>query len=78
MRDLIKNGWWEYGQNSKIIPGKHSLPMSILTPEIKNCFFRTFNNGHNNPSERVSASEWRSVLRNSLNKLKQCSNNQQC
>lgn len=61
-------------------PGKKPMSaampeMSSLPPEVQALFARTFEVGYGTPSVRPSADEWRIVLSNFEQNLKQCSQN---
>ena len=71
--ELIRCGYWMYGSNSKIRPGKYSMPLKILHPDLQQCFRQCFNDGHNNPYTRPSAADWVKSLDIALKDLKHCS-----
>ena len=70
---LIRCGYWMYGSNPKIRPGKVSMPLNILHPELQQCFLQCFNDGHNNPYTRPSAADWVKSLDIALKDLEHCS-----
>lgn len=70
---LIEQGWWMYGSSSQLRPGKLSMPLNIIHPEIQQLFRKCFNDGHNKPNARPSAADWETALRQVISELTQCS-----
>ncbi|MEG3843664.1 type IV pilin-like G/H family protein [Microcoleus sp. herbarium14] len=70
---LIEHGYWMYGSNSKLRPGKLSMPINIIHPELQKLFRKCFNDGHNQPYARPSAADWRIALDVAIKELNQCS-----
>ncbi|MFP4338775.1 MAG: helix-hairpin-helix domain-containing protein, partial [Halothece sp.] len=72
--ELVKQGWWPYAENSFIQPSKLTIPLDIVFPELKSCFLRAFNEGHQQPNLRPSAGEWKQVLNDAVKHLQECPN----
>ncbi len=70
--ELLKRGWWAYGQNSLIEPSRSTIPLEVVHPEIKRLFLKCFNDGHKTPSMRPSADEWRRGLETAIQGLTVC------
>ena len=70
--ELVKRGWWPYAQDSLIKPSNLTIPLDVVSPELKSCFLRAFNEGHQQPSLRPSAGKWREVLNDAVKQLKEC------
>jgi serine/threonine protein kinase len=70
--ELLKRGWWAYGQNSLIEPSRFTIPLEVVHPEIKRLFLKCFNDGHKTPSMRPSADEWRRGLEAAVQELTVC------
>ena len=70
---LIKQGLWMYGSNSKLRPGKSSMPLNIIHPELQKLFYKCFNDGHHKPDARPSAADWQKALGVAISELTQCS-----
>jgi DNA-binding helix-hairpin-helix protein with protein kinase domain len=71
--ELIRDGYWMYGFNSKVSPHELSIPLKVLHPALQKCFHQCFSNGHNNPSARPSATEWIAALETARKSLIRCS-----
>lgn len=71
--ELIRDGCWIYGFNSKIYPHDLSIPLKTLHPDLQKCFHKCFSDGHNNPSARPSATEWMTALDTARKSLVRCS-----
>ncbi|MFN9174717.1 MAG: protein kinase domain-containing protein [Synechocystis sp.] len=70
---LIKQGQWVFAPGSSLKPSKLTIPLTIIHPALQICFWRCFQEGHRNPSQRPSAKEWQRVLAEAATELKQCS-----
>lgn len=70
---LIEQGLWMYGSSSKLRPGKFSMPLNIIHPELQKLFYKCFNDGHSKPNARPSAADWETALRQAISELTQCS-----
>lgn len=70
---LIEQGWWMYGSSSQLRPGKLSMPLNIIHPELQQLFRKCFNDGHNKPDARPSAADWEKALGVAISELTQCS-----
>jgi serine/threonine protein kinase len=70
---LIEQGWWMYGSSSQLRPGKLSMPLNIIHPELQQLFHKCFNDGHNKPYARPSAADWQKALGVAISELTQCS-----
>ncbi len=70
---LIEQGLWMYGSSSKLRPGKFSMPLNIIHPELQQLFRKCFNDGHNKPDARPSAADWQKALGVAISELTQCS-----
>ncbi|WP_186708839.1 outer membrane protein assembly factor BamB family protein [Euhalothece natronophila] len=70
--ELVKQGWWPYAENSLIQPSYLTIPLDVVHPSLKSCFLRAFNEGQQNPSLRPSAGEWKKVLEQAVEELKEC------
>ena len=71
--ELIKQGFWLYGQNSLLQPSQNTIPLDVVHPEIKKLFLKCFNDGHKTPSLRPSAKDWCNALQVAMSQLKNCS-----
>lgn len=69
----IKEGHWMYGSRSQIKPKKSSPPITILHPQLQQCFRQCFDAGHKNPSARPSAADWKTALDAAIKDLTKCS-----
>lgn len=69
---LTYKGWWPYAKTGYIQPGPSTIPLEILDPPLKDCFLRAFNQGHNDPTARPSAKEWKGVLKQAIANLREC------
>lgn len=70
---LIEQGWWMYGSSSQLRPGKLSMPLNIIHPELQQLFRKCFNDGHNKPNARPSAADWETAFGVAIKELTQCS-----
>jgi formylglycine-generating enzyme required for sulfatase activity len=70
--ELIKQGLWPFSLDSLILPSQTTIPLDILHPELKDCFLRCFNDGHQFPHKRPTAADWVRVLEQSLNEVVSC------
>ncbi|MCC3414001.1 MULTISPECIES: type IV pilin-like G/H family protein [unclassified Microcoleus] len=73
IEQLIEQGLWMYGSSSKLRPGKFSMPLNIIHPELQKLFRKCFNDGHNKPDARPSAADWEKALRVAISELTPCS-----
>ena len=71
--ELIKQGHWVFAPSSLLKPSKLTIPLNIIHPALQICFWRCFQEGHRNPSQRPSAKEWQQGLAEAAAALKQCS-----
>jgi len=69
---LIQRGLWPFSADSLILPSQMTIPLDILHPELKSCFLRCFNDGHQFPHQRPTAADWVRVLEKSLNEVVSC------
>lgn len=70
--ELIRRGFWAYGQNSLIRPSQNTIPLDVVHPEIKRCFLQCFNDGHTAPHLRPTAEDWHNALIVAVNDLVAC------
>lgn len=70
--DLIRDGQWLYAPETKMRPGRLTMPLEILHPQLQRCFHGCFTNGHTNPRVRPKAREWREALEVSAASLVPC------
>ncbi len=70
--ELIKRGLWPFSPDSLILPSQTTMPLDILHPELKSCFLRCFNDGHQFPHKRPTAGDWVKALEVSLNEVVSC------
>ncbi|MBD2770989.1 GUN4 domain-containing protein [Iningainema tapete] len=70
--DLIRQGFWCYASHSLIQPGVRTIPLDIIHPQVKECFLRCFNEGHDHPNLRPTATDWANALQAALNDLVHC------
>ncbi|BAY17376.1 WD-40 repeat protein [Anabaenopsis circularis NIES-21] len=71
--ELIKQGFWLYGQNSPLQPNQNTIPLDVVHPEIKKLFLKCFNDGHKTPTMRPSPKDWCNALQVAISQLKKCS-----
>ena len=69
---LIELGFWCYAPNSKILPGRRTIPLEIVHPKIQKCFLECFNDGHYHPEKRPTPQNWVDALESAINDLVQC------
>ncbi len=76
--DLVEKGYWPYGRNSSIRPGKMTIPFDVqplpFYPKFKQYFLQCFNEGHSKPKKRPKAKDWERILKQALNSLVVCNN----
>ncbi len=74
--DLVENGDWPYGKNSRIRPGITTIPFDVqplpFYSQLKTYFLQCFNEGHNNPNRRPTAKDWENALEKALKSLVLC------
>ncbi|PZD74084.1 hypothetical protein C1752_01338 [Acaryochloris thomasi RCC1774] len=70
--ELIKAGYWPFGKDSLIQPGPHTIALSIVHPELQDCFHRCFSKGHRQPQNRPTAADWVRALRLARKDLMTC------
>lgn len=70
--ELVRLGFWPYAPNSLIQPGPLTMPLTIVHPEVQQCFLRCFTLGHAHPEKRPTAQEWVQVLKVAIADLKSC------
>ncbi|MEZ2249632.1 DUF1036 domain-containing protein [Microcoleus sp.] len=73
--ESISQGHWPYGINSLLKPSRNTIPLTILHPELKKCFLKCFNDGHQSPTSRPSPEDWFNALQVAINDLVVCSTN---
>jgi hypothetical protein len=73
--DAISKGYWPYGTNSLLKPSRNTIPLTILHPELKKCFLKCFNDGHQSPTDRPSPEDWFDALQVAINDLVVCGKN---
>ncbi|MBE9222623.1 DUF4101 domain-containing protein [Cyanobacterium stanieri LEGE 03274] len=71
--DLIKRGIWLESKNRLLVHNHNTIPLHIIHPSLQKCFLRCFNEGHQQPHLRPTATEWLHSLREAANKLQICS-----
>ena len=71
--ELIKHGYWYGGNNSPIRESKTTISLDIVHPELKQLFLRCFNDGHEQPHLRPTATDWHRALKVAVNELTACS-----
>ena len=71
--ELIRLGFWPYGQNSLIQKSPRTISLDVVHPRIKDNFLKCFNDGHSNPTKRPSAEDWYDALEIAFKDLKPCS-----
>jgi serine/threonine protein kinase len=61
--EAIKNGLFVFGSKSQFLqlPSPHNN-FQLLPQNIKDCFIKALDKGHNNPNARPTAEEWGKVL----------------
>ncbi|NEP53304.1 MAG: hypothetical protein F6K65_32675, partial [Moorea sp. SIO3C2] len=71
---LVRQGFWPYApQNRRFIQvSKRTIPLTILHPQLEQCFLQCFNDGHDNPSQRPKDEDWVKALEAALGELEQC------
>jgi serine/threonine protein kinase len=70
--ELVRLGFWPYAPQSSIQPGPLTMPLTMVHPEVQQCFVRCFTQGHSNPEQRPTAQEWVRVLKVAISDLKSC------
>jgi serine/threonine protein kinase len=70
--EIVKRGLWHGGQNSSWGPSKHTIPLDVIHPALKQCFLRCFNDGHLTPHLRPTPQEWLKALQAARADLKPC------
>jgi len=70
--ELVRQGLWLYGINSLIQAVDRTIPLAIVDPEIRQCFLRCFNDGHQVPNLRPNAQAWAKALKGAVQKLALC------
>ena len=70
--ELVRLGFWPYAPNSLIRPGPLTMPLTMVHPEVQQCFIRCFTAGHAQPEQRPTAQEWVRVLKVAIPDLKSC------
>lgn len=71
--ELIRYGYWMYGANSKILPGRVAMPLNIIHPSLRHLFRQCFDDGYRDPQIRPSAADWVRALELAQRELVQCS-----
>jgi serine/threonine protein kinase len=72
----IADGSFPYAPTSQpVSPPPLAPPIEILDPEIRRLTIRCFVNGHTDPAERPTATEWQEALDRAATALKTCSKN---
>jgi DNA-binding helix-hairpin-helix protein with protein kinase domain len=56
--ELIRRGFWLYGQNSLIKPTERNISLNVVHTQLQQNFIRCFSHGYQNPNLRPSAREW--------------------
>jgi hypothetical protein len=77
INDNIRDGYWVYGDQSKIQLADSAIPINVVHPELQKLFYQCFSVGHNNPYARPTASEWCEALKISINDLQNCQFNRE-
>jgi len=67
-----KKDIWPFGKVSLIEPGPLTISLNVLHPELKRCFLRCFNDGHDNPYSRPTAKDWSAALQLAIADLTDC------
>ena len=70
--ELIRRGFWLYGQNSLIKPVERTISLNVVHTQLQQNFIRCFSYGYQNPNSRPSAKEWVSALKLAVNELSLC------
>ncbi len=70
--ELIRQGFWLYGQNSLIKPVERTISLNVVHTQLQQHFIRCFSQGYQNPNLRPSAKEWVSALKLAVNELTLC------
>ena len=68
--ELIQKGLWAHSGDSSIKPGRYTIPLDVVHPQLQACFRRCFTEGHQNPQSRPTAQAWAHVLKTALADLK--------
>jgi DNA-binding helix-hairpin-helix protein with protein kinase domain len=71
--ESISKGFWPYGINSLLQPSLNTVALDIVHPELKKCFLKCFNDGHQSPTSRPSPEDWSNALTIAINNLVVCS-----
>jgi DNA-binding helix-hairpin-helix protein with protein kinase domain len=69
----ISKGFWPYGINSPLEPSPNTIALEIVHPEVKKCFLKCFNDGHESPASRPSPEDWMKALAIAIQELESCS-----
>jgi serine/threonine protein kinase len=70
--ELIRQGFWPYAHNSLMQPGKITIRLDIVHPQVQECFRQCFNQGHHHPLQRPSATDWVKALQVAIADLVRC------
>lgn len=71
--ESISKGFWPYGINSPLQPSINTIALDIVHPELKKCFLKCFNDGHQSPTSRPSPEDWVNALATAIQNLEACS-----
>jgi len=82
LNELILKGLWPFGDKRRDVlpfgkinlvePGLLTIPLNVVHPELKRCFLKCFNDGHENPYSRPTAKDWYSALQLAITDLADC------
>ena len=70
--EIIRQGFWVYGQNSLIQPVGRNISLNVVHTKVQRNFIRCFSYGYQNPNLRPSAKEWVLALKVAVNELTLC------
>lgn len=70
--DRVLRGLWLHTPGGEIGSSPGTIPLTIIHPQLEQCFRRCFIDGHMEPLLRPSAAEWKHALKAALDDLSPC------
>jgi serine/threonine protein kinase len=72
LNDLIRQGFWPNAPTSFLKPSDLTIPLTVASPELLQCFRKCFTLGHVNTSIRPMASDWVEAFAKASKNLRSC------